>query len=267
MVARMRRGELFWGSLLIVLGVLFFLKAAGYLTGDVFGWFWPILIIAVGAWILWGGLYTTRTRFESAEQFSVPLEGASEASLKIDHGAGQIDLRAGANAGDFLTGVSGVGMNTKTRRTGDKLEVEIDAGPSFIPFVGPEGGVWQYRLAGDVPMTLKIEAGASRLDLDLSELRVTHFSFDGGASSLNLTLPAHLDNTLVDIDAGAASINLTVPEGVALRFRTKGVGSLNVDKTRFAQRDTGLYESADYATAQYHAEVTVDGGATSITVK
>ncbi len=262
----MRRGELFWGSLLVVLGVLFFLKAAGYLPGDVFSWFWPLLIVAAGVWVLWGGLHA-RTRFETAEQFSVPLEGASEASLTINHGAGQIELRAGANAGEFLTGISGVGMNQKTRRLDGKLEVEIDAGPSFIPFVGPEGGVWQYRMTQDVPLTIKIEAGASRLELDLSELRVTRFSFDGGASSLNLTLPAHVENSLVDIEAGAATITVTVPNGVGLRFRTKSVGSVNIDKQRFPQRDTGLYESADYAAAQYHAEVTLDGGATSVTVR
>ncbi|MGE5072447.1 MAG: LiaF transmembrane domain-containing protein [Anaerolineae bacterium] len=64
----MRRGELFWGPLLVILGVLFFLKATGTITGDVFGWFWPILIIAAGAWILMGGL-CNRGRYETAEKF------------------------------------------------------------------------------------------------------------------------------------------------------------------------------------------------------
>ncbi len=31
-------------------------------------------------------------------------------------------------------------------------------------------------------------------------------------------------------------------------------------------RESGLYQSADYDTAQYHADVTLDGGATSLTV-
>jgi hypothetical protein len=261
----MRRGELFWGTLLVLLGVLFFLKAAGYLVGDVFGWFWPLLIIAVGAWILVGGVFY-RGRYETAEKFSIPLQGASEASLSIDHGAGRIELGSGANPGDFLTGVSGVGMDKKIRLNGSRLEVEIDAGPSFLPFVGPESGIWQYRLTPEVPITLKIESGASRLDLDLTELRVTSFSFNGGASRLDLKLPARVENMLVDIDAGAAGIHLHVPDGVGLRFRTKGVGSANVDTQRFPQRDSGLYQSADYDTAQYHADVTVDGGATSVTV-
>ncbi len=261
----MRRGELFWGALLVILGVLFFLQAGGYITGDVFGWFWPIFIIAIGVWILLGGS-VWRSRYETAEKFSVPLQEAREASLSIEHGVGRIELRAGANPGDFLTGASGVGMEKKIRLNEGKLEVELQAGPSFIPFVGPEGGVWQYRLSADIPITLKIEAGASRLDLDLTDLRVTHFAYDGGASNLNLTLPARVESMLADIDAGAASINVRVPEGVALRFRTKGVGSVHVNEQRFPMRETGLYQSADYDAAKYRADLTVDGGATSVTV-
>jgi cell wall-active antibiotic response 4TMS protein YvqF len=261
----MRRGEFFWGTLLILLGVLFLLKTYGLLSGDVFSWFWPLFIIAIGVWILLGGM-SSRTRFEAAEKFSVPLQDAREATLTINHGVGRIDLRAGANPGDFLTGMSGVGMNQKTRLNDGKLEVEIDAGPSFIPFIGPEGGVWQYRLSPDLPVSIKIEGGASRLDLDLTDLRVTYFSFEGGASNLNLTLPARVENTLVDIEAGAASIDLQVPEGVGLRFRTKSVGSLSMDEQRFPMRERGIYQSADYDSAKYHAEVTVDGGATSIRV-
>jgi hypothetical protein len=261
----MRRGEIFWGSLLVLLGGLFLLRAAGYITGDVLGWFWPLLIIAVGAWMVFSGLMM-RANFEKAEKFSVPLQGAKEASLSIDQGAGHIDLRAGANAGDFLTGVVGVGMNRSSRLNGDKLEVHIEAGPSFIPFIGPEGGVWEYRLSPDLPMSIRIQAGASRLDLDLTDLRVTYFSFDGGASNLKLSLPARVENTLVDIDAGAASIDLRVPQGLAMRFRTKSVGSLHIDQGRFPRQEGGIYQSPDYASAKYRAEVTVDGGATSLKV-
>jgi len=261
----MRRGEIFWGSLLVVLGVLFLLKTAGFITGDVFGWFWPFVVIGFGVWILLGGLIK-RGNYEHAEKFSVPLQGAKEALLTINHGVGHIELRSGANAGDFLTGAAGTGMNLSSRLNGDKLEVKIDAGPSFIPFIGPEGGVWQYRLDQDLPTIIDLDAGASRLDIDLSDLHVTHFSFEGGASNLNLTLPARVANSLLDIEAGAANIELHVPQGVAMRFRTKSIGSLNIDETRFPRRESGIYQSSDYDGAQYRAEVTVDGGATSIKI-
>jgi hypothetical protein len=261
----MRRGEIFWGSLLVLLGVLFYFHAAGYLAGDVFSWFWPFVVIAIGVWILMAG-FVARIDFNNAEKFSIPLQNAKEARLEINHGAGQIDLSAGANAGDFLTGVSGVGMNQSSHLDGDKLEVEIDAGPSFMPFIGPEGGVWQFRLNSDLPTSLDIDAGASRLNLDLRDLQVKYLSFDGGASHIVLTLPARVENMVADLEAGAASIDLNVPQGVGLRLRLKSVGTLKIDESRFVPREGRTYQSADYDTAKYRAEVTIEGGATSIRV-
>jgi hypothetical protein len=261
----MRRSELFWGSLLVLLGILFFLRTAGILTGDVFSWFWPFCIIALGLWVLFGR-FTSHMDFNKAEQFSIPLQGAREARLSIDHGAGHIELSAGANAGDFLTGLSGVAMDHSSRLDGDKLEVKIDAGPSFMPFFGPDGGAWQFRLNPDLPTSIDIDAGASRLDLDLRDLQVKYLSFDGGASRIALTLPARVENMVADIEAGAASIDLTVPQGVGLRLRLKSIGRARIDETRFMPREGNIYQSADYDTAKYRAEVTIEGGATSVTV-
>jgi hypothetical protein len=262
----MRRGEIFWGGLLVVLGILFLLKTAGFLLGDVFGWFWPLFIVAMGAWILLDRAgFPSRTHVE--DTFSIPLQGAKEATLRIDQGAGRIEIGSGAGPAEFMTGTLGTGMTRAVDLTGDKLEVRIEAGPSFLPFVGPQGGAWHYRLNPAVPTALSIHSGASRLDLDLTDLQVIRYSFEGGASQLNLTLPARVANAVVDIEAGAAGIDLRVPEGVALRLHMKSVGSLDVNETRFPRVEPGLFQSPDYDTAKFRADATVEGGATSIRIR
>jgi hypothetical protein len=261
----MRRSEVFWGIILIVLGGLFGLKSAGYLTGDIFGWFWPLFIVAIGLWILIGG-GTRRERGDLAEPFSISLQGAKEADLRIDHGAGRIDIHPGANSGDFLTGTKGVGMTRSAQLVGDRLHVKIEAGPSFIPFMGPHGGVWEYRLDAGTPTQMVIHSGASRVDLDLADLSVTRLEFQGGASSLNLTLPARVSSFVSEIEAGAASIEVRVPKGVGLRLRATSIGSLNVDETAFPRRAPDTYESPDYDAATARADVKIDGGATSVRV-
>jgi hypothetical protein len=261
----MRRGEVFWGFILIILGGLFALRSAGYIAGDIFGWFWPLFIVAIGVWILIGGGVRRQTG-ALAEPFSIPLQGATEADLRIDHGVGRISIGPGANAGDFLTGTRGVGMNQSVQLVGDRLQVKIEAGPSFIPFMGPPGGIWEYRLDGNVPTQLTIHSGASRLDLDLTELSVTRLEFQGGASNLNLTLPARVSHSVSEIEAGAASIEVRVPRGVGLRLHATSVGSLNVDEAAFPRRASDMYESADYETAATRADVKIDGGATSVRV-
>ena len=54
--------------------------------------------------------------------------------------------------------------------------------------------------------------------------------------------------------------------GRVTRLRIKAVGAMHMDQQRFPRREDGIYESADYDTAKYHAEVTLNGGATSVTV-
>jgi len=108
------------------------LKAAGYLAGDVFGWFWPICVILAGVWILLGGS-RSRAAGRSMQTFTVPLQGAREASLQINHGVGRMELRAGASTDQFLKGTSALAMNLNSKLAGQRLEVAIDAGPSVFP--------------------------------------------------------------------------------------------------------------------------------------
>jgi hypothetical protein len=239
----MKRDGVFWGSILILLGVLFFLQAQGLLT-NVFRWFWPLFLILLGGWIILGIYW--HPSFSREDSFSVPLEGASAGSVKFEHGAGHIDIRGGASSNELMNGSMGRGMEYSHRKSGDTMEAKVSAGPSFVPFIGPDSGVWRFQLNGDIPLRLRVEAGASQIDLDLSDLNVTHANLQTGASTTHLTVPAR-GVSLLDIDAGAAAIDIRVPEGTAARIRVKeGATSLNVDMNRFpiAQRSTSKPDSA-----------------------
>jgi hypothetical protein len=260
----MRRGEVVWGGVLVLLGVLFFLKAAGYLAGDVMSWFWPLLIIALGAWILIGRTgYGQRN--SRVERISIPLQSATSASLAIHHGAGRIDLRSGADPGDFLTVISGAGTKHSERLSGNTLEVRVEAGPGLMPFVGQDGDAWEYpgeyRLNPETPTALSIESGASRLDLDLTDLSLSSLRCEAGASRLSMNLPSRAKDLKVSIEAGAARIELHVPSALALRLHSRSIGSTAVDDSRFPQVERGIYQSPNFDSAADRAYVTVEGGA------
>lgn len=259
----MRRGGIFWGLILIALGGLFFLQTSG-LISDVFGWFWPIFLILLGIWVLVGRMMPPSA---SKEDFSIDLQGAKQVALDLDHGAGSVQLTSGAPAGVAVTGAKGEGIEFKSKLVGDRLDVDIDAGPGFIPFLGPDGGVWRFQLGQGVPTTLDVDAGASSLDFDLNDLNITNMKFDLGASTLKLKLPASAGYTRVDIDSGAATLDLNVPQGVAVRLRmTVGASTLNIDETRFPMQSSGFYQSADYESAANKVEINVDGGANTVKV-
>lgn len=261
----MRRGSLFFGLALILFAGLFFLKGLGVIA-DVMPLVWPLAIILFGLWLLMNGLFPGPGR-GSAETFTIDLQNAAEAQIEIDHGAGQVVVTGGAPEGACLEATAGAAMDYKSRLGDGTLKVKVDAGPSALPFFGPEGGVWQFRLTERIPLSLEVNAGAASMDFDLTDLQVKLFKLETGASSTRLKLPAHAGQTVVEIEGGAASYTIMVPQGVAARVSMEGgLSALEIDERRFPRQAGGYYQSPDYDTAANRAEIRIEGGASSITV-
>lgn len=263
----MRIGNIFWGAALIVLGLMFALKAAN-LIDDVFGWFWPIFLILLGAWFV-AGRYLPGHHHPS-EEFRVELEHAPKLALELEHGAGSIHLQGGAEEGIALSGSKGPALDVKSDLTDDGLGVKVDAGPTFLPFLGPQDGVWHMKVSNEVPVSIKVSAGASKLFFDLTDVRLTFLGVDAGASNITVLLPQNAGKSLVDIESGAASVDVKFPLGVGGRIRLdQGASSIQIDKTRFLPQENlpGVYQSADYDTASSKVELTLDGGANTVRVE
>ncbi|HEX9333589.1 MAG TPA: hypothetical protein VF896_16970, partial [Anaerolineales bacterium] len=159
------------------------------------------------------------------------------------------------------------GMNHQSRLNGDRLEIRVDAGPSFVPFIGPSEGIWRFQVTQEIPLTMIVEAGASSLNIDLKDVLATSVELKTGASSSNVTVPAR-GASLLDVEAGAASVNIRVPEATAARIRIKeGVTSVNVDSNRFPRLDSGMYQSSNFDTAVDRAEINIESGLGSVSVK
>ena len=260
----MRRDNIFWGSVLILMGALFFLQRGGFIP-SVVPYLWPLVLILFGGWLILSVYW--RPSSSEGEKFDVALREAKSVRYKFSHGAGQIVITGGAPVGKALVGSSAVGMNEKTHLDGDRLNVHIEAGASFVPFVGPSDGTWRFQVTQEVPVTLEVETGASQLDMDLTNVLASHIELNTGASNSNVIMPSR-GVSLLDLEAGAAAINITIPQGVSGRIRIReGLTSLNVDTTRFPQVDSRLYQSPDFDTAADRAEVSVQAGLGSITVK
>jgi hypothetical protein len=259
----MRRGSIFWGLVLVLLGGLFLLQAQG-LIKDVFGWFWPIALILLGAWIVFGRLLPRGTY--SGDTFSIDLQGASKVDLDLDQGAGTVVMTGGAPAGVALTGSQAVGMDVNSHLSGDGLSIDLNAGPTFIPFIGPDGGEWRFQVTQEVPVHLKVDSGASNLDFDFTNVKLAFLGVDTGASSLKVKLPSDAGHTLIDVESGAASLEILVPENVAARIRfEQGVSSIDIDEKRFPVSGS-LRQSPDFDSAANRVEINLEGGANSVKI-
>ena len=98
-------------------------------------------------------------------------------------------------------------------------------------------------------------------------MNINFIKLETGASSTKVIMPAH-GASVLDLEAGAASINIIIPPGVSARINAEGgMTSLNVDTNRFPQVNSRVYESPDYESAENRAEIKVETGVGSITVK
>lgn len=265
----MRRSQLFWGFILLLVGGLMLLNAMGIrLPGGMspMDFFWPLALILAGVWVLFGVFL--RGRVET-EQASVGLQGAREASLKISHGAGELNIHSGAGAGELVRGSFAGGLDQKTNLNGDKLEVRLRPARDVMdfPFFGPRIRLdWDVALNRDIPIALTLSAGANRSVLDLRELSITDLKLETGASDTKVTLPSR-GRLNADFDLGAASLDVIVPEGVSARIRASiGAASLDVDQARFP-RVGAVYKSPDFETAANAVDITIDAGAAGIKVR
>lgn len=262
----MLRTRSFFGVLLVVGGALLLLDSLGLLPVDLAGVWWPLLILAVGLWLVLGGLRGRRE--PESESLTIPLEGASSARLRLRHGAGRLQIQSADEDSQLLHGEFVGGVDSRVRRSGDRLEVELsirrDWWPDFVDWRGGFG--WTLGLRPDVPLELELETGAGETSLELDDLQVRKLRIKTGASSTTARLPAHAGQTAVSVEAGVASVELHVPDGVAAQIRSRGgLTEVQVDQQRFP-RSGDRYESPDFASAPNRVEIDIQAGVGSIKV-
>ncbi len=265
----MRRNQLFWGVVLLLLGGLLLLDQMGVRFPGNLGpleIFWPTILILLGVWILLGSFL--RGNVET-EQASVDLQGAREARLRINHGAGELKLHSGAGAGELARGSFSGGLDQRVNKNGDRLEVRMKPARDFLdfPFFGPRVRLdWDIALNPNIPLALSIEAGANKSDVDPHDLNITDLKFETGASETKVTLPSQ-GRLRADFDLGAASLEIAVPEGVSARIRASvGAADLKIAESRFP-RTGNIYQSPDFDAATNAVDMTIDAGAAQIRVR
>ena len=263
----MKRDNLVWGVLLVVLGGLLLLDNMGLLPRSINIWslFWPLALIGLGvSWVI-GSFSGSGQR----ETLSIPLEGAESARVKFQHGAGELHINDAAAPDQLLDGAFSGGVVSDVRRDSGEVRVDlrIPDGSFTWPF-GP-GRVldWRVGLDRQTPLTLEIEGGANRILLDLRNLRVRELCVETGASSTEIQFPTQAGETRARVQAGAASVDMQVPQGVAAHIQVKGaLSTTQIDQARFVRVGDG-YESPDYASAENRLDLVVETGVGSLSIR
>jgi cell wall-active antibiotic response 4TMS protein YvqF len=256
-------GGLFLPLVLLAVGGVALLKDLNVIDRDFT--IWPVILIALGVSILWhAGPWGRRTGTVERSGRSIPLDGATSATITIEHGAGELSVGPLEKAATLLEGTFAGDIDAQVRREGDRLEVRLRSARGRGWPVGFRRD-WTVWLNRTVPLSLSVRGGANQGTLDLRDLMVTEVDVQTGASQMGVVLPA-ISGCRVRIRGGAASVRVEVPLGVSLSIRARGgLGSFDVDTVRFPRVD-GEYRSPGYETAEVRSEIDVEMGAGSVKI-
>jgi hypothetical protein len=251
-----------WPIAWIVIGSVLLASTTGNLgedPGSLIAEYWPWALIALGVWFVIGAIIPSGGIEES---LVLPLAGGHTAEVQIRFGAGTLTTAVAA-PGALVDGAFRGGV---VHRTGGPGKTELRQDTAYgLPWLDRES-TWTVGLTREVPLDLRVDIGAARATLDLTDLQVRLVELQTGASQTRVLLPRAAGMTQVRTGHGAASLTIEVPAGVAARIRTRmALGSSQVDEARFP-RVGDVYQSVDYGTAANKVDIDASGGVGSLRI-
>lgn len=286
----------FWGLLLVVLGGLLLLGNLGLVEVN---WsemwrLWPLLIVAAGfsvlatthwLWkllslvfiimaiisVVWVGTgrYEINTSGLTNQNISIGVErGVTQADVTVRAGASKLTIGSDDISNVVLAKLQsdGLQISEDSDRVGMTQKIVISGSGKRDVWFRPPQNTWDITVTERLPMKLTIDAGASKIDADLSEVRLTSLSIEAGASSTSITLGDKESNLDIDIDSGASSTTLRIPKesGVAITFEGS-LSSRELDGLIEISEDE--YRSDNYATATNRITINADASLASFKIE
>lgn len=193
-------------------------------------------------------------------------------SLEVDIDFGLGCLWVGSSHDELFVGDFDYGYRKPRCRfvkRGDKGKVIIKTRDhkSFSIF-----GKKRYRndaeifIADYLPLEMKFDIAAARMDLDLSRLIVKNLSLDTGAGDIELKLGCRSNEIFLKIDSGASRINIIVPEEMGLKIDSDIALSSTNFRRAGLKKHKGYYRSDNFSTADCRALIEIDSGVSRIEI-
>jgi hypothetical protein len=259
-----RNPSIFWGGVLVILGVLFLLANAGVLDNVSWDVIWPVILIAIGAWLVVARIGPGGSLV--GVNGSEPLDGLARGRLEIAVGAARLDVRTAA-LGDQLyrLHIDHAGSSPEVRLDRAAGTLRISQSPGWFPGMGRMKV--EAQLSDSIPWDLSCSTGAIRGDFDLSTATLTGFECKTGASRVDLRLPAPKGQVPIRVEGGALTVDVTRPAASAVKVQVSaGAVRLKADGARQDGVGSREWRSAGYDAAADRYDVTVAGGAANVTV-
>lgn len=195
---------------------------------------------------------------------SAPLDGVTAGRLEFTKGAARVALRG---AGDLTELYRAAFEGPVPEITVKGGTVTVQQRRRFRPFDW-RGQSADFTLSAAVPWDISLRGGMWKLSADLSRLHLRSLEVAGGASDIEITLPAPAGTVPVRVSGGASKVTLRRPKGSEARAEVNGGASqLVFDGQRLgAVGGRTVLASSGFADAADRYEIRFAGGASKVTV-
>ena len=258
-----------WPVLLILLGI------------DIaFSRRWPLPTLAAEVVIIGLALFLAATRPTALSLATFTFDSTdcanSSASVVAPRGVMQtLTLRINGGAARYhLTGGAAAAVEASTDQSTLCLRdrsTRNDRGDVALSQAGVRFGISStidVKVASDIPISLAVNAGAGEFTIDLHDVKTTDARVNVGASSTTIVLPRPTNGDVpVRIEGGASSIVVEIPSDVEARVTVSGGLVSSSSSNPRATKSGNVIETAGYAAAKDRVTVTVNGGASSVSVR
>lgn len=291
----MNVSKLFWGVAILLLGVIFLGVNIGLLPAGIWEtlWqFWPLLLVfwgiailfsrgekggwfiaiisiliiaLVGTYIWWNSdsiSHNRETKIISEELSS----GTQEARIIVRYGAAELKIKGGSDK--MVSGqIDSYSLPDIVREEKDgKPEITIDQlvrGPRLWGDRG-KNNLLDLMLSSQVSYDIALNTGASKMNLDLSNVRLGNLDIDCGASSGDITIGRKQAKSKVTIDSGASSFVIKIPKDYGIRVKNEsGLTSTNFSDIGLEKIDD-YYKNTSYDATQNQVDLGLHTGASSV---
>lgn len=290
-----------WPILIILGGINILFSRRLAIVGAILG----LVVMAGAAYIL---MYGDELDFISSPQpkvelFSVEKDNATSANLNLDLSLQETILSGLADSDPlFLAEIGHMGdidfdVTGDVEKTISLRQTGWESGYQWLESkIEGEDMTWDIGLNPKIPFDLTIDSSLGKTELNLSEILLSNFEFDGGTGSSTIILPASREgydtrieggtgmisvvlpedsNLTIYVDGSTGEISFDVPENAAVKVEVQngGTGDLHSPLwlTKISgemDRDEGIYQTDDFQDAQYQITIIVeDIGTGNIIIK
>lgn len=199
---------------------------------------------------------------------TVALDGATQAEVRLQMGAGEMRLYA-ADQPALLQ----ASFEFNRERYRPEVDYRVVGGKGLLDVrtprrhginFGPTRNRWDLVLGRAVPVDLDIDLGAGHSEIDLRGLEIGRVDMDMGVGEVNLDLRGpHAAGFPVKIDGGIGSATLYLPAEVGVRVKVDG-GLGSVNPRGLTKQSKGTYVNDAYGKSPVAIEVEIDAGIGSL---